>query len=83
MEIVYFLIPITIFVMIIAAAVFIWAVKSGQFDDLEGPAYRILMDDDDPRIPGAAGDRTGHDSPATAKSITMDVSARGGKSQGE
>jgi cbb3-type cytochrome oxidase maturation protein len=30
---------------------FIWAVKSGQFDDLEGPAHRILMDDDDPKIP--------------------------------
>jgi nitrogen fixation-related uncharacterized protein len=27
-------------------------VKSGQFEDLEGPAHRILMDDDDPRIPG-------------------------------
>ncbi|MEZ5583697.1 MAG: cbb3-type cytochrome oxidase assembly protein CcoS [Candidatus Competibacteraceae bacterium] len=28
----------------------VWAVKTGQFDDLEGPAHRILMDDDDPRI---------------------------------
>jgi len=26
-------------------------VKSGQYDDLEGPAHRILMDDDDPLIP--------------------------------
>jgi cbb3-type cytochrome oxidase maturation protein len=25
----------------------IWAVKSGQFDDLEGPAYRVLLDDND------------------------------------
>jgi len=29
----------------------LWAVRTGQFDDLEGPAHRILMDDDDPRIP--------------------------------
>jgi cbb3-type cytochrome oxidase maturation protein len=29
----------------------LWAIKSGQFDDLEGPAQRILMDDDDPMIP--------------------------------
>jgi len=27
-------------------AVFFWAVKSGQFDDLEGPAHRILHDED-------------------------------------
>jgi len=31
------------------AAVFWWSLKSGQFEDLEGPAYRILMDDDTPR----------------------------------
>jgi nitrogen fixation-related uncharacterized protein len=37
----------------IAIWAFIWAVKTGQFDDLEGPAHRILMDDDDPRIPHA------------------------------
>ncbi len=30
-----------------------WAIKSGQFEDMEGPAQRILMDDDDPLIPGA------------------------------
>jgi nitrogen fixation-related uncharacterized protein len=35
----------------VAIWAFIWAVKTGQFDDLEGPAHRILMDDDDPRIP--------------------------------
>jgi len=36
----------------VAIWAFVWAVRSGQFDDLEGPAHRILMDDDDPRIPG-------------------------------
>jgi cbb3-type cytochrome oxidase maturation protein len=35
----------------IAIGVFLWAVRSGQFEDMEGPAHRILMDDDDPRIP--------------------------------
>jgi len=50
--------PILIFllgmtaVMIVAAAIgILWAIKSGQFEDMEGPAQRILMDDDDPRIP--------------------------------
>lgn len=46
------LIPIAIGVMIIVVIAFVYTVKSGQYDDLEGPAYRILMDDDDPRIPG-------------------------------
>jgi cbb3-type cytochrome oxidase maturation protein len=55
MDILYFLIPITLFVILVAACAFIWAVKTGQFDDLEGPAYRILMDDDDPRIPRPPG----------------------------
>lgn len=57
MDILYFLIPITLFVILVAACAFIWAVKTGQFDDLEGPAYRILMDDDDPRIPRPPGHR--------------------------
>jgi cbb3-type cytochrome oxidase maturation protein len=39
-----------IFVMLIVVGVF-WSIKSGQFDDLQGPAERILMDDDDPLLP--------------------------------
>lgn len=52
MDILYLLIPLAVVIMIVAAGAFIWAVKNGQYDDLEGPAHRILMDDDDPRIPG-------------------------------
>lgn len=51
MEALYMLIPIAIGVMIIVVIAFAYTVKSGQYDDLEGPAHRILMDDDDPRIP--------------------------------
>ena len=51
MEILYLLIPIAVIVMAVAVAALVWAVRSGQFEDLEGPAHRILMDDDDPRIP--------------------------------
>ena len=29
--------------------IFVWAAKSGQFDDLSGPGFRILMDDDLPK----------------------------------
>jgi cbb3-type cytochrome oxidase maturation protein len=39
-----------IFVVLIVVGVF-WSIRSGQFDDLEGPAERILMDDDDPLLP--------------------------------
>ena len=39
-------------VMLGVIIAFILSVKSGQYDDLDSPAYRILMDDDDPKIPG-------------------------------
>lgn len=51
MTILYLLIPLGLIIMAIAIAAFLWAIKSGQYDDLEGPAHRILMDDDDPLIP--------------------------------
>ncbi|WMS87146.1 cbb3-type cytochrome oxidase assembly protein CcoS [Pleionea litopenaei] len=46
MEIMYWLIPVAIFILAIAIAAFIWAVKSDQYSDLESPAYKILFDDD-------------------------------------
>jgi cbb3-type cytochrome oxidase maturation protein len=48
-EIVYLLIPVSLVLVAVIVWVLLWAVHSGQFDDLEGPAYRILMDDDGPR----------------------------------
>lgn len=50
-NVLFLLIPISLVLMGIAIGVFLWAIRSGQFEDLEGPAHRILMDDDDPRIP--------------------------------
>ncbi len=41
-----------VFVTLIVVIAFVLSVKSGQYDDLDGPAHRILMDEDDPRIPG-------------------------------
>lgn len=52
MSILYLLIPLAVVLMAIAIAFFLWTVRTGQYDDLEGPAHRILMDDDDPMIPG-------------------------------
>jgi cbb3-type cytochrome oxidase maturation protein len=39
-----------IFVALVLVGIF-WSIKSGQFDDMEGPAERILMDEDDPMLP--------------------------------
>lgn len=47
MESIYILIPISIILVFVIGAFFWWSSKSGQFDDLEGPGYRIIMDDDD------------------------------------
>ncbi len=54
MSILYLLIPLAVGLMGVAIAFFLWTVRTGQYDDLEGPAHRILMDDDDPMIPGNA-----------------------------
>ncbi len=45
MESLYLLIPLSVVLVFLIAALFWWSVKSGQFDDLEGPGFRILMDD--------------------------------------
>jgi len=51
-EILFILIPVSIILVAVAIGVFGWAVKSGQYDDLEGPAHSILYDDDEDMIPG-------------------------------
>lgn len=48
MEIMYLLIPLSVVLVFLIGAIFWWSVRSGQFDDLEGPGYRVLMDDDRP-----------------------------------
>ena len=46
MDSLYLLVPLSVVLVFLIGAVFWWAVQSGQFEDLEGPAHRILMDDD-------------------------------------
>ena len=46
MDILYFLIPLGLLLLGLAVWAFFWAVGSGQFDDLETPAMRVVMDDD-------------------------------------
>ena len=47
MEIIYLLIPISLVIVALITWAFLWAIHSGQFEDLEGPAHEILMDEDD------------------------------------
>ena len=48
MDVIYGLIPGMIILGLIGLAVFFWAARTGQFDDLEGDANRIIMDEDLP-----------------------------------
>lgn len=58
MSILYLLIPLSLILLALAVWAFFWAVDNKQFDDLEGPAYSILFDDDDPRHTGQARSST-------------------------
>ncbi len=54
MSILLFLIPLALFMGALGLAAFLWALRSGQFEDLDGAAARILLDDDEPDAkPGA------------------------------
>ena len=46
LEVIYLLIPVSLILLGGILWVLLWAVRDGQYDDLEGPAHRILMDED-------------------------------------
>lgn len=72
MSILYLLIPLSLILLALAVWAFFWAVDNKQFDDLEGPAYSILFDDDDPRHTGQARPSTSSQQGANAP---KDISA--------
>ncbi len=51
MNILLFLIPIALILGLIGLGAFVWALKSGQYEDLDGAAQRILMDEEDDSNP--------------------------------
>jgi cbb3-type cytochrome oxidase maturation protein len=53
MDILYLLVPLSVVLAIAIGVAFWWAVRNDQFEDLEGPAHRLLLDDDD-RVPRPA-----------------------------
>lgn len=52
MDILYLLIPMSVILVFVIAVLFWWSLKNGQYEDLDGPGYKILMDDDrNPDVP--------------------------------
>lgn len=45
MDALYYLIPMSLLILIGAVAIFFWSLKRGQYEDMESPAHRILIDD--------------------------------------
>lgn len=48
MDVLIYLIPIALLLGALGLGAFLWSLKSGQYDDLEGAKWRILDDDDLP-----------------------------------
>ncbi len=46
MNILIYLVPIALFLGLLGLAGFIWSIRSSQYEDIEGAAHRILLDDD-------------------------------------
>lgn len=66
MSVLYLLLPLALLLGAIAIAAFVWTVRSGQYDDLDGPPQRMLMDDDDPRLPDRGEERLKRRRPAAS-----------------
>lgn len=47
MSVLAYLIPIALFLGLLGLGAFLWSLRSGQFEDLDGAAHRILFDDED------------------------------------
>ena len=73
METIFVLLPLALLIAAIAVGFFIWAARTGQFDDLETPAVRILFDDEEPRRPAPAN---GASAPASQPSTTAGSTRR-------
>ncbi|MBF0214184.1 MAG: cbb3-type cytochrome oxidase assembly protein CcoS [Magnetococcales bacterium] len=56
MNTVYLLVPLAVLLSLVGLGMLIWSIRKGQFDDLEGPAHRILFEDDQEMIPPKRSD---------------------------
>jgi cbb3-type cytochrome oxidase maturation protein len=51
MEVLIYLVPIALGLGVVGLTAFLWTMKAGQYEDLDGAAHRILIDDDDRPLP--------------------------------
>lgn len=68
MEVIFSLIPGMMFFGLLFVGILIWAVKKGQYEDMEGSGHRILLDDDDERMPFVSKKPANGDRDAIGKS---------------
>ena len=57
MDFVFYLLPLAILMGSVGLGAFMWALKSGQFDDLDGSAWRAIMDDDEDMVPNGGNEQ--------------------------
>ncbi|PID61750.1 MAG: cbb3-type cytochrome oxidase assembly protein CcoS [Gammaproteobacteria bacterium] len=72
MEALYLLVPLSLIAVLVAIVLFFRMSATGQFDDDQGPAFSVLLDDDRPPLPPDETDVTPEQSPAPSS----DKSAR-------
>jgi cbb3-type cytochrome oxidase maturation protein len=65
MEILYLLLPLAILLGLTGLVALIWSIRHGQFDDMEGPAHRILFEDDSDLLPVQRPDQPPGTTPPT------------------
>ena len=63
METFLYLIPISVLLGLLGLVIFLWSLRDGQYDDLDGAAERILYDEDHPKRPNMTAAPDGDDRP--------------------
>ena len=51
MAVLYLFVPLSVVIAGVMVWAVFWAIRNNQYEDLDGPAHRMLLDDDDPKIP--------------------------------
>ena len=78
MSILYVLIPLAVLLLAFAVWALVWAIRTGQFDDLESHAWSVVLDDDQ-KPPGDPGDSSGVDPiSASVDRVSSDTRTRTG-----
>ncbi len=72
MEVLIYLVPLALSLGLLGLGAFLWSLKTGQYEDLEGAAWRAIIDDDAPGaalVDGAVDGPIEHDVRAKAQSV--------------